>query len=86
MADHQQIIDLAKKGALAQRKEHFDELLADIHSACATVQRASVMMLPGNLEDIKEQEIVLAARKLERLLPEARALKAELERAGIYVW
>lgn len=86
MADHQQIMDLAKKGALAQKQERYSDLLTEIDSACGTIQRASTMMVPGNLEEIKEAEIALASRKLDRLLPEARALKAELQKAGVYVW
>ncbi len=84
--DHQQIMDLAQKGALAQKQERYRELLTEIDSACATVRRASLMMLPGHLEEIKDDEILLAAKKLQQLLAEARALKAELEKANVYVW
>jgi len=84
--DQQQIMDLAQKGALARDQERYHQLLTEIDSVCATLQRASVMMLPGALDDIKEKEITLATRKLELLLPEARALKAKLAKAGIYVW
>lgn len=86
MADHQQIMELAQKGALAQKQERYRELLTEIDSVCGTLQRAATMMIPGNLEEIKDQEIALASRKLDRLLPEARALKAELQKAGVYVW
>lgn len=86
MADHQQIMDLARRGALAQKKEHYKALLAEIENLCGTLQRASVMMLPGNLDDIKEDQIKLASGKLHQILPEARALKKELEREGLSVW
>jgi hypothetical protein len=86
MADHQQIMDLAQQGALAQKQVRYKQLLAEIDSACATVQRAATMMLPGNLDDIKELEISQASRALDRLLPEARSLKAELAKANVYVW
>jgi hypothetical protein len=86
MADHRQIMELAQKGALAKKQERYQDLLGEISSACAALQRASLMLLPGSLDDIKEGEIALAAKKLQHLLPEARALKAELEKAGVYVW
>lgn len=86
MADHQQIMDLAQKGALAQKREHYSELLTEIDIVCAAIRGACFMMTPGNLDEIKELEIALGSKKLNRLLPEARALKAELQKAGVYVW
>ena len=72
------------KGALAREAEALQELATEINMKCATVQRASLML--GSLDYIKEEEILLAARRLKELLAEARPLKAELEKAGIYVW
>jgi|GEM_PF-905759 hypothetical protein len=84
--DSREILELAQKGALAQKEERYRELATEISSKCATLQRASLMLLPGALDDIKEEEILVAARKLKELLAEARPLKAELANAGIHVW
>lgn len=82
--DQKEIMELAQKGALAQKQKRYKELATEINMKCATVQRASLML--GSLDNIKEEEILLAARRLKELLAEARPLKAELEKAGIYVW
>ncbi len=84
--DSRDILELAQKGALAKKRERYRELLTEIDSKLATIQRASLMLLPGNLDDIKDEEILLAARGLRELLAEARPLKAELEKAGFYGW
>jgi hypothetical protein len=86
MADHQDIMDLAKKGALAKKQERYRELLAEIETNCETAQTATVMLLPGSLDDIKEERLARASANLSRLLPEARQLKKELEKAGLCVF
>jgi hypothetical protein len=84
--DQQQIMELAQMGALRKKEERYKELLTEIDMKCATVRGSSMMLMPGNLDEIKEEAILLAARRLLELLPEARRLKAELEKAGVYVW
>ncbi len=86
MVDHNAMMELARDGALARKQRHYKELLTEIENLCATVQRASVMMLPGNLDDIKEGQIKVASDRLNQILPEARALKRELEKEGLSVW
>ena len=84
--DHQDIMDLAKKGALAQKQERLRGLLAEIETQCEAAQMATVMLMPGQLEDIKEQRLAQASANLNKLLPEARQLQKELEKAGLCVW
>ncbi len=79
-------MDLAKRGALAKKQERYRELLEEIGALCEAIQGATLMMLPGNLDDIKEERIALASQKLTKLLPEGRQLKKELEAAGICIW
>ncbi|MCL4504100.1 MAG: hypothetical protein M1438_19935 [Deltaproteobacteria bacterium] len=86
MADSRQILELAKEGVLGQQHKRYKELLLEIEAALNSIQGAAIMMLPGNLDDIKEELIASQAKKLQNLLPEARRLKEELERAGIGVW
>lgn len=86
MADHQEIMDLAKEGALARKKKRYQELLTEIDSACGTIIQAVTMMVRGRLEEIKEDQAELAVQKLKDLKREALNLKSDLEKAGIYVW
>lgn len=86
MADHQDIMDLAKEGALGRKQKRYRELLAEIETNCEAAQTSTVMLLPGQLDDIKEERLAQASANLNKLLPEARQLKKELEKAGLCVW
>jgi len=86
LMEQDQLLAMAQKGALAAKESRYRELLIEISLKCATLQRASIMLLPGALDDIKEDEILLSAKTLVDLLAEARPLRAELKKVGVYVW
>lgn len=86
MADHQQIMELAKEGALGRQQKRYQDLLTEIDAACATIIQSVTIMLPGRLEEVKEDLAEVTVLKLKKLKAEAVAIKAELVKAGIYVW
>jgi hypothetical protein len=83
MADLNDLKDLAKDGLIVRKSKRYRELLDEIEGLCKTVQLATLMLMPGNLNDLKIGQAEQAILKLKMLVPEALKLKAELEKEGV---
>ena len=72
-------LELLKKGALAEKRERFQNLLIRIDRLIQTIQLNTFRIHDEDLDSIKEDHAVAAAAELASVLKLARKLKAEME-------
>jgi hypothetical protein len=72
-------LELLKKGALAEKRERFQELLIRIDRLIQTIQLNTFRIHDEDLDSIKEDHVLAAAAELAAVLKLGRILKAELE-------
>ena len=72
-------LELLKKGALAKKRERFQALLIRIDQLIAAIQLNTFRIHDEDLDSIKEDHALAAAKELAAVLNLARKLKAELE-------
>jgi len=71
-------LKLLKKGALAEKRERFRNLLIRIDQLIAAIQLNTFRIHDEDLDSIKEDHALAAAKELAAGLKLARKLKAEL--------
>ncbi len=72
-------LELLKKGALAEKRERFQELLSRIDRLIQTIQLNTFRIHDEDLDSITEDHVLAAAAELAAVLKLGRKLKAELE-------
>jgi hypothetical protein len=75
MAD---FLDLMRKGEQVEKRELLRGLLIRVEQLCENISVGIFHFRDEDLDSIKDEHVVHAARELQRVLAEARKLKKEL--------